>query len=83
MVVIFNGILYYYQRGVCITIKPRPSELSVLKVAFPLFLVLAIVHPALLGVSLLQQSASLWGSASSQLALLVFLQFLHDLLGLI
>jgi hypothetical protein len=57
--------------------------MSVLEVALPLFLVLAIVLPALLGVYLLQKSASLWGSARRYLAVFVFLQLFHDLLGLV
>lgn len=57
--------------------------MSVLEVALPLFLVLAIVLPALLGVCLLQKSAPLWGSARRYLAVFVFLQLFHDLLGLV
>ena len=75
--------MYYYLWSVFIAIKPRPSDLSVLEVALPLFLVLAIVLPALLGVCLLQESASLGGSTSGHLAVFVFLQLFHDLLGLV
>jgi hypothetical protein len=75
--------LYYYLRSVFIAVKPGPSDLSVLEVTLPLFLVLAIVLPALLGVCLLQDSASLGGSTRRHLAVFVSLQLFHDLLGLV